>query len=188
MKTLQPIAYNCRFSKIFNFYSGTSPWNSTRKKMRPCKLKLNTKQKRLSPHSMKSFGETIQEIFHEKHATTLLQYNRNPWKVFSVRFQKTLQIHFRNFSINVKSWLSKYIPWNNTASFSKALIKSFLQCLWKETCNISRNIIESCWKNFSKRCFYSDRTIQETFLKPCKNISRKVIRKPFKNISCIIAK
>ena len=82
---------------------------------------------------------------------------------------------------------SKYISWNNTASFSKTLMKYFLQRLCKETCNISWNIMGRCWKHFSKRCFSSDRTIQETFLKPCKNISRDDIRKPFKNISCIIA-
>ena len=41
------------------------------------------------PHSMKSFGETFQEIFHEKLAKTLLQYYCNFSKIFSVRFQET---------------------------------------------------------------------------------------------------
>ena len=139
------------------------------------------------PHNMNSFGETFQEIFYGKLVKTLLQYYWNVSKIFSVRFHETWQKHFRNFSINVKSWPSKNISWNNTASFCKAFIKSSLQRLWKETCKISWNIMERCWKYFSKRCFYSDRTIQENFLKPCKNISRKVIRKPFKKISCIIA-
>ena len=114
------------------------------------------------------------------------------WKVLVKPFKKYFMKSLpkpccKNFSINVKSWPSKNISWNNTASFSKAFIKSFFQRLCKKTCNISLNIMERCWKHFWKICFYSDRIIQETFSKPCKNISRKVIRKPFKKNFCIIA-
>ena len=109
------------------------------------------------------------------------------WKVLVKPFKKYFMKSLpkpccKNFSINVKSWPSKNISWNNTASFSKAFIKSFFQRLCKKTCNISLNIMERCWKHFWKICFYSDRIIQETFSKPCKNISRKVIRKPFKKV------
>ena len=40
------------------------------------------------PYSVKSFGETFQEIFHKKLATNLLQYNRMHRKIISIKFQE----------------------------------------------------------------------------------------------------
>ena len=78
-------------------------------------------------------------------------------------------------SKNISETLQKYF----TKGYKETFQKDFLyHCL---------KYYEKVWKRFLGKMFLWNWKRNKIFPKPCKNISQKVIRKPFKNISCIIA-
>ena len=120
----------------------------------------------MQKYFMKGYKETFRKI------SCIIAWN------ITKRFQEDFLERCFYETENAKN-ISETLPKYFTKGYKETFQKDFLyHCL---------KYYEKISKRFLGKMFLWNWKCKQIFPKPCKNISRKVIRKPFKNISCIIA-